>query len=81
MGYDIPADHHGGLPTREPAKRAPRSMTWEAVYKVKYVQADSFEKAKEVAREFVMQTGAPFLKTASAFASRECDGSYTVEFR
>jgi len=62
------------------ASREPRAIEVTAKFIVRNVQAESFEAAKETAREFAK----PYLigwPRLSGFAAKEVDGSYTVEFR
>jgi hypothetical protein len=60
--------------------REPRPVAVECVYKVRNIQAESFEQAKEVAADHVARSSVRKFGL-SPFAAREADGSYTVEFR
>lgn len=62
--------------SKEPAKRAPRAMTTETRIVVRNVPALGFEMAKHTARGF-----AKVPQRLHAYASKEVDGTYTVEFR
>lgn len=59
--------------------RIPKPMAVEVRVIVRNVQADSFEDAKLRARVFARQHVEG--SNLGAYAGRECDGTYTVEFR
>lgn len=56
-----------------------RPIAVEVNVKVRNIQAESFDDAKERAQGWLPKCEET--ETLSAFAARECDGSYTVEFR
>lgn len=66
--------------SKEPAKRAPRAMAVEIKFTVRNIVADSYEEAKSEAHAFASKE-LQWRHALRSYASKEADGTFTVEFR